>query len=304
MNPQGGIGFYTYMRQILWKGEFMKNRKFSKISLTAAFLILIVSITVAFFTSCRDNERLSETDSTSDEVLTTDFSEEKVTQTEPESESETETTEESATKKDLYTIPDEPYYGKKLNPVKFDEDKWYLTFVNKNYVLPEDYKPQLSEELFGTYCQLDVRCAPYYIEMYNAALKEGCYLTPFSGYRRISTQKRNFENEMKIYLNKGYTFDEAYDKAATNILPPATSEHNLGLAMDIVSINHNFDQSKEFKWLMEHAAEYGFILRYPKDKTDITMVQYEPWHWRYVGKEAATEIMSKGITLEEYLGLA
>lgn len=105
MNPnesKGGIGFYTYMRQILWKGEFMKNRKFSKISLTAAFLILLVSITVAFFTSCRDNERLSETDSTSDEVLTTDFSEEKVTQTEPESESETETTEESTTKK-IYT---------------------------------------------------------------------------------------------------------------------------------------------------------------------------------------------------------
>lgn len=286
----------------------MKNKKLSKVSLTAALLILIVSITVAFFTSCGDNSKLSETDSTYDEVLTSDFSEEKVTQTELETESETkteiETAQESPTKKDLYTIPDEPYYGKVLKPVEFDEDKWYLTFVNKNYVLPENYKLQLSEELFGTYCQLDVRCAPYYIEMYNAALKDGCRLTPFSGYRSISTQKRNFENEMKLYLNKGYTFDEAYDKAATNILPPGTSEHNLGLAMDIVSINHNFDQSKEFKWLMEHGAEYGFILRYPADKTDITMVQYEPWHWRYVGKEAAMEIMSKGITLEEYLGLA
>lgn len=286
----------------------MKNKKLSKVSLTAALLILIVSITVAFFTSCGDNSKLSETDSTYDEVLTSDFSEEKVTQTELETESETkteiETAQESPTKKDLYTIPDEPYYGKVLKPVAFDEDKWYLTFVNKNYVLPENYKLQLSEELFGTYCQLDVRCAPYYIEMYNAALKDGCRLTPFSGYRSISTQKRNFENEMKLYLNKGYTFDEAYDKAATNILPPGTSEHNLGLAMDIVSINHNFDQSKEFKWLMEHGAEYGFILRYPADKTDITMVQYEPWHWRYVGKEAAMEIMSKGITLEEYLGLA
>lgn len=286
----------------------MKNKKLSKVSLTAALLILIVSITVAFFTSCGDNSKLSETDSTYDEVLTSDFSEEKVTQTELETESETkteiETAQESPTKKDLYTIPNEPYYGKELKPVAFDEDKWYLTFVNKNYVLPEDYKPQLSEELFGTYCQLDVRCAPYYIDMYNAALEDGCKLTPFSGYRSISTQKRNFENEMKLYLNKGYTFDEAYDKAATNILPPGTSEHNLGLAMDIVSINHNFDQSKEFKWLMEHGAEYGFILRYPADKTDITMVQYEPWHWRYVGKEAAMEIMSKGITLEEYLGLA
>lgn len=171
----------------------MKNKKLSKVSLTAALLILIVSITVAFFTSCGDNSKLSETDSTYDEVLTSDFSEEKVTQTELETESETkteieteiETAQESPTKKDLYTIPDEPYYGKVLKPVEFDEDKWYLTFVNKNYVLPENYKLQLSEELFGTYCQLDVRCAPYYIEMYNAALKDGCRLTPFSGYRSV-----------------------------------------------------------------------------------------------------------------------
>lgn len=124
----------------------MKNKKLSKVSLTAALLILIVSITVAFFTSCGDNSKLSETDSTYDEVLTSDFSEEKVTQTELETESETkteiETAQESPTKKDLYTIPDEPYYGKVLKPVEFDEDKWYLTFVNKNYVLPEDYKPQ------------------------------------------------------------------------------------------------------------------------------------------------------------------
>lgn len=289
----------------------MKNKKGVIASLAAAFLILIVSISVAFFSSCGDDLSTSrETDSAVSGSVQEDFTEETVTHTETETETEaasvkeTETSEEPSAKKDLYAIPDEPYYGKKLNPVVFDEDKWYLTFVNKNYVLPEDYKPQLSEELLGTYCQLDVRCAPYYIEMYNAALKDGCKLTPFSGYRRISTQKRNFENEMQMYLNKGYTFDQAYDKAATNILPPATSEHNLGLAMDIVSINHNFDQSKEFKWLMKHGAEYGFILRYPADKTDITMVQYEPWHWRYVGKEAATEIMSKGITLEEYLGYA
>lgn len=281
----------------------MENKKVAVISLIVLFIIVCALVTSGFFSSERKEEVLPDE---SDNVITEENSEKNVTENESQIIDKTQDPDdtEPALPIDPYVIPDEPYYGKKLNPVKFDNDKWYLTFVNKNYVLPEDYKPQLSEELFGTYCQLDVRCAPYYKEMYNAALKDGCYLTPFSGYRRISTQKRNFENEMQIYLNKGYTFDEAYDKAATNILPPATSEHNLGLAMDIVSINHNFDQSKEFKWLMEHGAEYGFILRYPADKTNITGVQYEPWHWRYVGKEAATEIMSKGITLEEYLGLA
>lgn len=281
----------------------MENKKVAVISLIVLFIIVCALVTSGFFSSERKEEVLPDE---SDNVITEENSEKNVTENESQIIDKTQDPDdtEPALPIDPYVIPDEPYYGKKLNPVKFDNDKWYLTFVNKNYVLPEDYKPQLSEELFGTYCQLDVRCAPYYKEMYNAALKDGCYLTPFSGYRRISTQKRNFENEMQIYLNKGYTFDEAYDKAATNILPPATSEHNLGLAMDIVSINHNFDQSKEFKWLMEHGAEYGFILRYPADKTDITGVQYEPWHWRYVGKEAAEEIMSKGITLEEYLGLA
>lgn len=244
-------------------------------------------------------------DENTESITVTQEKTEKTTETQP-TETQTRPVKETqpAASKNPHKIPDEPYYGKKLNPVVFDEEKWYLTFVNKNYVLPENLKLQLSEKLFGTYCQLDARCAPYYKEMYNAALKDGCYLTPFSGYRSISTQKRNFENEMRIYLNRGYTFDEAYDKAATNILPPGTSEHNLGLAMDIVSINENFDQSKEFRWLMEHGAEYGFILRYPKDKVNITEVQYEPWHWRYVGKEAAAEIMSKGITFEEYLGLA
>lgn len=284
----------------------MENKKSVVISLAAAFLILIVSICVAFFFYSDDDISPSgETETAISENVKEIISEEKALQPETEKMiNGTETAEETPTKTNLYTIPHEPNYGKKLKPVAFDEDKWYLTFVNKNYVLTENYKPQLSQTLFGTHCRLDARCAPYYIDMYNAALKDGCRLTPFSGYRNISTQKRNFENEMQIYLNKGYTFDEAYDKAATNILPPATSEHNLGLAMDIVSINHNFDQSKEFKWLMKHGAEYGFILRYPADKTDITMVQYEPWHWRYVGKEAAMEIMSKGITLEEYLGYA
>lgn len=276
-----------------------KNKKQKDYIIPAAAAVVVAVAALAFILGPKEDVPASPSLSEgSGEEITASAS------SEPADKEPSSSSEESKAPADPYAIPSEPYYGKALKKADLKKDEWYLTFVNKQYVIPEDYKPELSEELFGTYCQLDVRCAPYYIEMYNAALDDGCYLTPFSGYRRISTQKRNFENEMQLYLNKGYTFNEAYDKAATNILPPATSEHNLGIAMDIVSINRNFEDTKEFKWLMENAADYGFILRYPEDKTEITGVQYEPWHWRYVGRKAAQEIMEKGITLEEYLGLA
>ena len=87
------------------------------------------------------------------------------------------------------------------------------------------------------------------------------------------------------------------------ILPPGTSEHNAGLAMDIISQDVDFEKTKAFGWLQEHAQDYGFILRYPKDKEDITKITYEPGHWRYVGKEDAVKIKQSGVCLEEYLGI-
>ena len=90
--------------------------------------------------------------------------------------------------------------------------------------------------------------------------------------------------------------------AATIILPPGTSEHNAGLAMDICSLEQSFDKTAEFRWLNEHAADYGFILRYTEEKQDVTKKIYEPWHWRYVGVENAKAIKASGKCLEEYLG--
>ena len=94
--------------------------------------------------------------------------------------------------------------------------------------------------------------------------------------------------------------------AATEVIRPGTSEHQTGLALDILGSGYtdrqeSFDQSKAFQWLKAHCADYGFILRYPKGKEQITGMDYEPWHYRYVGKEYAKEIMSRGITLEEFL---
>jgi D-alanyl-D-alanine carboxypeptidase len=140
--------------------------------------------------------------------------------------------------------------------------------------------------------------------MYEAAKADGVYLTPCSGYRTYETQERNYKNKISYYQGMGYSEEEAAVKAATIIMPPGSSEHNLGYAMDIVCVEEWFEDTDEFQWLMENAADYGFILRYPEDKQDVTKVTYEPWHWRYVGVDAAKEMKASGQVLEEYLGAA
>ena len=183
---------------------------------------------------------------------------------------------------------------------------WRMILVNRDYILPDGYKPKLENAVESGYgdVYLDERVAPYYNEMYKAAYKDGIHLVPISGYRSVDRQKRNFENKIDYYMDKGYSKVEATQKAATIILPPGTSEHNAGLAMDICSLEQNFEDTEEFRWLCENAADYGFILRYPEDKQDITKIIYEPWHWRYVGVEAAKAMKSSGECLEEYLGVA
>lgn len=191
----------------------------------------------------------------------------------------------------------------KITDVNVDVSRF---IVNGEYSLPENYKPTLAEAVKGSGYYLDYRVAPYYQKMYDAAKADGIILTPVSGYRSYERQERNFENEIEANIKTGLDRKEATVKAATVIMVPGSSEHNAGLAMDICSLAQSFENTKEFEWLSENAAEYGFILRYPKDERsrNITKVIYEPWHYRYVGVDAAKEIKAKGITLEEYLGLA
>lgn len=183
--------------------------------------------------------------------------------------------------------------------------QWNLILVNRDYILPDDYSVKLAPavESMPDGERLDYRVAPHYNEMYLAAQKDGIDLEPVSGYRSVERQTRNFERKINYYMDEGMDKIEATQTAATHILPPGTSEHNAGLAMDICSLYQNFDQSEEFEWLCENAADYGFILRYPKDKEDVTEIIYEPWHWRYVGVETAKKIKASGLCYEEYLGL-
>lgn len=201
------------------------------------------------------------------------------------------------------------YAGFAPKVTKIDEDKWYLTLINRDYILPDNYTVKTVKtvvDIYGGYDHglLDYRVAPHYIEMYNAALEDGLTLSPLSGYRSVSHQRRNFENRISLYMNQGYSKKQATIMASEIILPPQTSEHNAGLCMDILSIYESFENTKEYAWLCEHAADYGFILRYPKDKQNITKITFEPWHWRYVGVEDAKKMKASNQCLEEYLGLA
>lgn len=181
-----------------------------------------------------------------------------------------------------------------------------LVLVNKHHALPEDFIPEdlvipeirfpFTEDLPKK--QMRKVAADAIEEMFAAADKEGLTLFGQSGYR-------SYDRQVAIFAaNVEKNGEEA---ANTYSARPGESEHQSGLTMDVTNAEVGFDlviafgDTPEGKWLQEHAAEYGFIIRYPETKVDITEYQYEPWHIRYVGKKAATEIMEKGISLEEYL---
>lgn len=225
-------------------------------------------------------------------------------QTEAPTESTTvpPTTEPETTKAPPVSLPQ----ASADNPVIVSPtgDKWELTVVNLSYCLPEGYEPKLAAAVEGSSVQLDERVAPQYAAMYAAAKADGCTLTPYSGYRSYTRQKDNFNRKAEYYKGQGLSEADAIVKTRERILPAGHSEHNMGFAMDVVSASADFVSTKEYSWLVAHAHEYGFILRYPENKTQITGVMYEPWHWRYVGEKAAKDMQKSGQCLEEYLGLA
>lgn len=185
-----------------------------------------------------------------------------------------------------------------------DAEKWNLAIISTKYPLPDSYAPTLSNAISGSNIQLDSRVSERYAEMYAAAKLSGCVLTPYSGYHSYALQETTYNRKVNFYINQGISAEEANQKASAQVLPAGCSEHNAGLAIDIVSASSDFINTKEYKWLCENAHNYGFILRYPEDKTAITGMNFEPWHWRYVGTQAAKEMKENNQCLEEYLGLA
>lgn len=185
-----------------------------------------------------------------------------------------------------------------------DKAQWNLILVNKWNLLPEGHDPTLAQLVNGQ--SIDERAYPDLQDMMDDCRSEGLQPLICSSYRTMEKQIRLFKNKVSEYLSQGYSQEKAEEAAGELVAIPGTSEHQLGLALDIVDVsNQLLDESQENtpvqKWLMQNSWKYGFILRYPNDKSEITGISYEPWHYRYVGKEAAKEIYESGICLEEYL---
>ncbi len=184
-------------------------------------------------------------------------------------------------------------------------EDWNLILVNKTHPIPDDYEVELKS--IGSGHQIDARAYDDFRAMIQASKADGVYIYVASSYRDRDKQISLYEKKTDSYLRQGYSLEDAKEKAGQVVAVPGTSEHHLGLALDMVSSEYRrLDEKQEntrgFQWLKAHSWEYGFILRYPNGSTDITGIIYEPWHFRYVGKEAAKEIYEQGVTLEEYLG--
>ena len=176
---------------------------------------------------------------------------------------------------------------------------WNLILVNHDNYIPADYKVQLTELSNGK--KVDSRIYPELQEMFDDARAQGYSLFVREGYRTQEEQQQLMNEKIEAYENEGKSKSEAKKLAEQWVAIPGTSEHQLGIAVDINADTTKSSSDDVYKWLEENAHTYGFIKRYPSNKTDITGVINEPWHYRYVGKEVASEIYSQGICLEEYI---
>lgn len=184
------------------------------------------------------------------------------------------------------------------------EIPWNLLLIDNDNPLPEGYT--FTPATVKTGYDVDERIYADLTAMLDAGKQQGLKLLVCSAYRSYDRQVELFDSAYGEGLKNGLSEEQAYAEAATGYSLPGCSEHQAGLAVDIVAKSHqylddSYAQTAEAQWLYAHCAEYGFILRYPEGKEDITGIKYEPWHFRYVGVEAATTIMENGLTLEEYL---
>ncbi len=183
-----------------------------------------------------------------------------------------------------------------------------MILVNHTNKMPDNYTFDTKECGSSTAVNktLQTVACDAFLEMQKAAAADGVTVWMQSGYRSVKYQTNLYEKKTQYYRDQGYDEATAKEKAAAIVNPPGYSEHNCGLAADLNSPEHTgldegFENTAAFRWLCEHAGEYGFILRYPKGAEDKTEITYEPWHWRYVGTENAARINASGLCFEDYI---
>ena len=183
-----------------------------------------------------------------------------------------------------------------------------MVLVNHTNKMPDNYTFDTKECGSQTAVNktLQTAACDAFLEMQKAAAADGVTVWMQSGYRSVKYQTGLYERKTKYYTDRGYDTATAKEMAAAVVNPPGYSEHNCGLAADLNSPEHTgldegFENTTAFRWLCEHAVEYGFILRYPKGAEDKTEITYEPWHWRYVGRENSAKISASGLCFEDYI---
>ena len=184
------------------------------------------------------------------------------------------------------------------------EDMWCLILTNAEYPVPEDYEVEL-EAIPGTEQSVDKRIYEPLMAMIGDMKDQGLSPIVCSGYRTLDKQEKLFNRKVLSFVKAGHTKEESYNLARQTISIPGSGEHCLGLAVDFYTRRYHkleraFEDTPESKWLVEHAQDYGFVMRYGENKTDITGIQYEPWHYRYVGVEAANYMKDNELSLEEF----
>lgn len=262
--------------------------------LLIALVIILGSLLILYFAFCRGGDYNTAPIETTTQVESTTEA-----PTEP---AEEENTEEPTEPEE--EITEEPIIWDNYNPTSvLASENWALTLINKNYPLDKNYTPTTAPVIENSSIKADIRVAEAYRVMYNAALTEDVILTPYSGYCGYQRQKTNYDNKVQAFILQGLTEDDAKLSAEKRVEPAGCSENGAGLAVDVISASAGFSSTNEYKWLVANAHNYGFVLRYPEDKTEITGMIYQPWHWRYVGIEVATEMKEQNLCLEEFLGV-
>ncbi|MGN0642205.1 MAG: D-alanyl-D-alanine carboxypeptidase family protein [Huintestinicola sp.] len=222
--------------------------------------------------------------------------------------SDSEAAETDISEEETETVTETESAEPKPDPADAD-NTWAMFLVNQKNPVSAEYCDGIeTSKVYESWREyyMDSRMAEYLKQMIKAASEDGIELIVMSAYRSMEYQQKNFDSSIEDRMNKGMTYDEAYADTLNEVQLPGYSEHNAGIAADIMSDEYvsmdddGFENTEAFKWLTEHAADYGFILRYPKGKQEVTGIIYEPWHYRFVGVYYAKLLSDEKITLEEY----
>ncbi len=273
--------------------QFFSEKNIRIICTVAGIFVLCAALVVCGVYLATRDDTVNETT----EETTVETTEEVTTVTEEETTVEEETTEA------------ETEHKLTLSDLEIGDTSWAYFIVNRTNYVPAGYEENLELAPVwsnGQYYYFDARIADFAQCMINDAERDGVTLLVCSAYRTHASQTANFENQIKSYASAKYSFADAYTYTSRYIAIPGTSEHQTGLAVDFITpgymyLDDGFEYTDAYKWLSENSYKYGFILRYPSEKAAETGINYEPWHFRFIGFENAEDIYNSGLCLEEYM---